>query len=44
MSRFRVAVHIVPRKGILDPQAIADGVDGQRIDEQRGISGDLCRG
>jgi phosphoribosylformylglycinamidine synthase PurS subunit len=28
MSRFRVAVHIVPRKGILDPQgnAVADAL------------------
>jgi phosphoribosylformylglycinamidine synthase len=28
MSRFRVAVHIVPRKGVLDPQgkAVADAL------------------
>jgi phosphoribosylformylglycinamidine synthase len=28
MSRFRVAIHIVPRKGILDPQgkAVADAL------------------
>ena len=28
MSRFRVAVHIIPRKGILDPQgkAVADAL------------------
>lgn len=28
MSRFRVAVHIVPRKGLLDPQgkAVADAL------------------
>ncbi len=31
MSRFRVAVHIVPRKGILDPQgkAVADALGGE---------------
>lgn len=28
MSRFRVAVHIIPRKGVLDPQgkAVADAL------------------
>ncbi|MGQ0647122.1 MAG: phosphoribosylformylglycinamidine synthase subunit PurS [Gemmatimonadaceae bacterium] len=28
MSRFRVAIHIVPRKGVLDPQgkAVADAL------------------
>ena len=34
MSRFRVAVHIVPRRGILDPQgkAVADALNSLGFD------------
>ncbi|MEP7087063.1 MAG: phosphoribosylformylglycinamidine synthase subunit PurS [Gemmatimonadota bacterium] len=34
MSRFRVAVHIVPRKGILDPQgkAVSDALHALGFD------------
>lgn len=35
MTRFRVAVHIVPRKGILDPQgkAVADALHALEFPE-----------
>jgi phosphoribosylformylglycinamidine synthase PurS subunit len=35
MTRFRVAVHIVPRKGILDPQgkAVADALHALAFSE-----------
>ena len=37
MSRYRVAVHIVPRKGVLDPQgkAVADALHALGFDAVR---------
>ncbi len=39
MSRFRVAVHIVPRRGILDPQgkAVADALHTLGFGEVRDV-------
>jgi phosphoribosylformylglycinamidine synthase len=39
MSRFRVAVHIVPRRGILDPQgkAVADALHSLGFDGVRDV-------
>ncbi len=39
MTRFRVAVHIVPRRGILDPQgkAVADALHALGFDAVREV-------
>lgn len=39
MNRFRVAVHIVPRKGVLDPQgkAVADALHALGFGEVRDV-------
>lgn len=39
MSRYRVAVHIVPRKGILDPQgqAVADALRSLGFADVQGV-------
>ena len=39
MTRFRVAVHIVPRKGVLDPQgkAVADALHSLGFDGVRDV-------
>ena len=39
MSRFRVAVHIVPRKGVLDPQgkAVADALHALGFGDVRDV-------
>lgn len=39
MSRFRVAVHIVPRRGILDPQgkAVADALHSLGFSDVRDV-------
>ena len=39
MSRYRVAVHIVPRRGILDPQgkAVADALHSLGFDGVRDV-------
>lgn len=39
MSRFRIAVHIVPRKGVLDPQgkAVADALHALGFGDVRDV-------
>jgi len=39
MTRYRVAVHIVPRKGVLDPQgkAVADALHALGFDTVRDV-------
>jgi phosphoribosylformylglycinamidine synthase len=39
MTRYRVAVHIVPRKGVLDPQgkAVADALHALGFGAVRGV-------